>query len=109
MSSDLTTVRPTYPLGPPLIGVLLRRPWEIVRERMLTGLNQAGFTELIPAHLDVLQYPGPENRRPSDLAVQTQMTRQAMNYLLGQMEALGYLTRDDDRSEERRVGKECRL
>jgi DNA-binding MarR family transcriptional regulator len=53
------------------------------------------------AHLDVLQYPGPENRRPSDLAVQTQMSRQAMNYLLGQMEALGYLTRDDDPEDQR--------
>jgi DNA-binding MarR family transcriptional regulator len=29
------------------------------------------------------------------------MTRQAMNYLLGQMEALGYLTRDDDPEDQR--------
>jgi DNA-binding PadR family transcriptional regulator len=29
------------------------------------------------------------------------MTRQAMNYLLGQMEQLGYLTRDDDPQDQR--------
>ena len=84
-----------------MIGVLLRRPWEMVRERMLTGLHQAGFTDLIPPHLDVLQYPGPENRRPSELAAQTRMSKQAMNYLLGQMEQLGYLTRDDEPQDKR--------
>jgi len=46
-----------------LIGALLRIPWEIVRERMLEGLHQRGFTDLIPADLTVLQYPGPDNLR----------------------------------------------
>lgn len=68
---------------------------------MLTGLHDAGFTDLVPAHLDVLQYPGPEGRRPSDLAAQTRMTKQAMNYLLGQMEQLGYLTRSEDPEDHR--------
>lgn len=68
---------------------------------MLTGLHQAGFSDLVPAHLNVLQYPGPENRRPADLAAETQMTKQAINYLLGQMEGLGYLTRDDDTEDHR--------
>ena len=31
--------------------------------------------------------------RPSELYARTGMTKQALNYLLGQMEALGYLTR----------------
>jgi DNA-binding MarR family transcriptional regulator len=87
--------------GPPLIGALLRMPWEIVRERMLTGLHAAGFDDLVQAHLNVLQYPGPENRRPSDLASQSRMSKQAMNYLLTQMEQLGYLVRRDDRDDHR--------
>ena len=101
MSSDLTSSAPNYPLGPPLIGALLRTPFETVRDRMLTGLHEAGFDDLVAAHLNVLQYPGPENRRPSDLATETRMTKQALNYLLGQMEQLGYLTRENDPDDHR--------
>jgi DNA-binding MarR family transcriptional regulator len=102
LSSDLTVsgTNPTVP-PPPLIGALLRMPWEEVRERMLSGLHERGYGDLVAAHLDVLQYPGPENMRPSDLAVSTGMTKQALNYLLGQMERLGYLTRTEE-DEDRR-------
>ena len=102
LSSDLTvlgTDSTTPP--PPLIGALLRMPFETVRERMLAGLHERGFSDLIAAHLDVLQYPGPENQRPSDLARQARMTKQALNYLLGQMERLGYLTRRLDPEDQR--------
>lgn len=87
--------------GPPLIGALLRMPWEIVNQRMLAGLHERGFSDLIPAHLPVMQYPGPEGQRPSELAARCRMTRQAMNYLLGQMESLGYLRRVPDDSDHR--------
>ena len=80
-------------LGPPLIGALLRHPWETVNERMLAGLHERGYADLVPAHLSVMQYPGPEGMRPSGLAARTGMTRQALNYLLGQMEQRGYLER----------------
>ena len=86
---------------PALIGALLRMPFETVRERMLGGLHERGFNDLIPAHLDVLQYPGPENQRPLDLAKQARMTKQAMNYLLGQLERLGYITRGADTKDQR--------
>jgi DNA-binding MarR family transcriptional regulator len=87
--------------GPPLIGALLRMPWEAVHERMLAGLHQGGYEDLIAPHLTVLQYPGPENMRPSDLATRTRMTKQALNYLLGQMEQLGYLSRVEDEADQR--------
>jgi DNA-binding MarR family transcriptional regulator len=87
--------------GPPLIGALLRMPWETVHARMLAGLHQRGYSDLIAAHLNVLQYPGPENMRPSDLATRTRMTKQALNYLLGQMEQLEYLTRVEDSADRR--------
>ena len=79
----------------------MRMPMDAIRERMLSGLHDAGFTDLVPAHLTVLRYPGPENRRPSDLAAETRMTKQAVNYLLGQMEQLGYLTRTGDLEDQR--------
>ncbi len=87
--------------GPPLIGALLRMPWEAVHERMLASLHRRGYEDLIAPHLTVLQYPGPENMRPSDLAARTRMTKQALNYLLGQMEQLGYLKREEDKADQR--------
>jgi len=102
LSSAFTHLDPKSSVPPPpLIGALLRVPWETVRERMLAGLHERGFTDLVAAHVDVWRYPGPENQRPSDLAIQTRMTKQALNYLLGQLEQLGYLTRETDSHDQR--------
>ena len=76
-------------------------PWEAVHEEMLTGLHRRGYEDLIAPHLSVLQYPGPEGMRPSDLADRARMTKQALNYLLGQMEELGYLERVQDETDQR--------
>jgi DNA-binding MarR family transcriptional regulator len=76
-------------------------PFETVRDRMLAGLHERGFTDLVPAHLDVFQYPGPDNQRPLQLASQTRMTKQALNYLLGQLQQLGYLNREPDENDQR--------
>lgn len=80
----------------PLIGALVRRPAEAVHLRILREANAAGFTDLVAAHLAVLRYPGPNGRRPSELAAEVGATKQAMNYLLGQLERLGYVERRDD-------------
>jgi DNA-binding MarR family transcriptional regulator len=101
LSSDFTNADRSTPPPPPLIGALLRVPFEIVRQRMLAGLHQRGYDDLVAAHLDVFQYPGPENLRPSELAARTGMSKQALNYLLGQLEDLGYLTREPDPSDHR--------
>lgn len=68
---------------------------------MLAGLHARGFGDLTAAHLNLLQYPGPDGVRPSELAERTQMTKQALNYLLGQMEHRGYLTRRDEPTDQR--------
>lgn len=86
---------------PPLIGALVRRPTEAVHLRILREANEAGFTDLVPAHLAVLRYPGPDDRRPSELAAEVGMTKQAMNYLLGQLEQLGYIERREDPGDQR--------
>jgi DNA-binding MarR family transcriptional regulator len=102
LSSDLTVLNtdPATP-PPPLIGALLRMPFEVVRERMLAGLHERGFSDLVAAHLDVFQYPGPDNQRPLDLARHARMSKQAMNYLLGELERLGYITRRRDPEDQR--------
>jgi DNA-binding MarR family transcriptional regulator len=99
-SSHLTEMETRAP-GPPMIGALLRMPVDAVVARMLDGLHRDGYTDLNASHLPVLRWPGPEDRRPSELARDTGMTRQAMNYLLGEMERLGYLVRRDDPEDRR--------
>ncbi len=102
LSSDFTEAGPEDAAPPPpLIGALLRVPFETVRDRMLAGLHERGFTDVVAAHLDVCQYPGPENQRPLELANQARMTKQALNYLLGQLQQLGYLTRETDQDDQR--------
>jgi len=76
-------------------------PWEVVQRRMLAALHERGFDDLDAAHLNVFQYPGPEGMRPSDLAARLRMTKQAVNYLLGELERLDYLERVPDPDDRR--------
>jgi DNA-binding MarR family transcriptional regulator len=92
-SSDFTN---SEAFGPPLIGALLRFPWEAVQEHMLDRLHERGFDDLDAAHLDVFQYPGPQGARPSELATRLRISKQALNYQLGELERLGYLERRPD-------------
>jgi DNA-binding MarR family transcriptional regulator len=84
-----------------MIGALLRMPWEAVQRHMLTRLHERGFDDLDAAHLNVFQYPGPQGARPSELATRLRMTKQALNYLLGELERLGYLERRPDPDDKR--------
>ena len=96
-SSDFTNRRANeQAFGPPLIGALLRVPWQAVQRRMLERLHEHGFDDLDAAHLTVFQYPGPQGARPSELAARLGVTKQALNYLLGQLERLDYLERRPD-------------
>ncbi len=101
----MSSPRPTAAPRPPalMIGALLRLPHEVVVARMLAAVNASGF-DLSHTELGVFLYPGPEGRRPSDLARQCGTTRQAMNYVLAQLEDRGYLERRAGRdSASRRV------
>lgn len=89
------------PFGPPLLGAMLRLPVDEIRARMLAALHDHGFDDLIPAHMIVLRWPGPDGLRPVEIAGQTGMTKQALNYLLGQLEETGYLERIDDPEDRR--------
>src|SRR5881227_410849 len=100
-SSDFMKFAAEEAVGPPLIGALLRMPWEAVQRHMLARLHERGFTDLDAAHLNVFQYPGPQGARPSELAVRLGISKQALNYLLGELERLGYLERRPDADDLR--------
>jgi DNA-binding MarR family transcriptional regulator len=75
-----------------MIGALLRLPHEVVVARMLSALDAHGF-DLTLTELGVFLYPGPDGRRPIDLARQCNATRQTMNYVLTSLEQRGYIER----------------
>lgn len=79
--------------GDPLIGARLRYALSHVETRIRDALVEAGFDDLQVAHFKVLRFPPPEDERPIDLAQRAGMTKQAMNYLLSQLEAMGYVQR----------------
>jgi DNA-binding MarR family transcriptional regulator len=87
--------------GPPLIGALLRVPWEAVQEHMLARLHAEGFADFDASYLTVFRYPSPEGERPSELAARRRVSKQALNHLLGQLEQRGYLRRDPDPEDGR--------
>jgi DNA-binding MarR family transcriptional regulator len=84
-----------------MIGALLRLPWEAVQEHMLERLHADGFADFDASYLIVVQYPGPQGERPSDLAARLRISKQALNHLLGQLEHLGYLERRPDPDDRR--------
>jgi DNA-binding MarR family transcriptional regulator len=79
----------------------VRRPAVVVRHRVMAGLRAAGFEDLLPGHLAVFLYPGPEGQRPGVLAARAELSKQAMNHLLSQLERAGYLVREPDVSSRR--------
>jgi len=77
--------------------------YQEIRNRQFAALIEKGFDDLNPPLLSVFLYPPPDRARPSDLAERANMTKQAMNYLLGQLEARGYIERRAERGSNRRL------
>ena len=104
MSNDKSIARrrAAQPALTPKIGVLLRLPHEVVTTRMLSVLTDKGY-DITPTELGVFLYPGPDGRRPIDLARQCHMTRQNMNYVLAGLERRGYIERQDGPGTAARV------
>jgi DNA-binding MarR family transcriptional regulator len=100
-SSSFTHPPPNAPVGPAMIGALMRLPWEAVSNRLLRALHESGFDDIDGPQLGVLLWPGPNGMRPSDLAARMRITKQALNYLLGDLERLGYLERHPDPDDRR--------
>lgn len=89
--------------GPPFFGALLRVTWQHVRDEMYRAIHEAGFTDFQDAHFAVFSFPLPNGVRPSELARQKHMSRQAINYLVAQLEELGYVERRAPEGSDRRL------
>lgn len=88
--------------APPLaIGALLRFAIDRVRARIYEGVVEAGFTDVRPAHVTLFRWPGPDGLRPTELAAAANISKQSVNDRLGDLERLGYLTRERDPEDSR--------
>jgi len=94
---------PSGPVDQPRFGALLRLCAQHARRHVIEAIRAAGFSDLQDAHLVVFQYPVPEGVRPSELARRIRMSRQATNYLITQLEELGYLERRAAVGSDRRL------
>lgn len=106
MSTDDAPIGPTASertLRPPTFGALMRIAWQHVRIQILKAIHEAGFADFQEAHFAVFSFPLPDGVRPSELARQKNMSRQAVNYLLVQLEGLGYVERRADADADRRL------
>ena len=85
----------------PYLGGLLRVCWQWIREQIFDGVRAAGYDDLKPSHVGLFRYPTLDRQRPFELADQLQITRQSVNDLLGDLEELGYVTRESDPANKR--------
>ncbi len=94
---------PRRALPPTTFGALMRITWQHVRLQLMSAIHEAGFTGFQEAHFAVFSYPLLDGVRPSELARRKNMSRQAMNYLLVQLEGLGYVERRAGGDGDRRL------
>lgn len=77
----------------PYIGALMRMGLDVARARIFEALADAGMEDLRLPHLGLFQYPPVDGCRPSDVAKRLNISKQALNQILGQLEPMGYLER----------------
>lgn len=88
-------------LLPPTIGALTRLAWLSFRERIYSAVRKAGYNDLQRVHVLLFRYPTIADMRPSELAEQMGISKQAINDLLRQLETKGYLELRPDPSDGR--------
>ncbi len=96
MSPDSESSSPALP-----IGALMRFGLHEIRVRIYSGVRASGFDDLRPAHVTLFRWPGPDGRRPTEVAADAQISKQRVNDLLRDLERLGYLELERDPDDSR--------
>ncbi len=79
-----------------MLGALLRIPYQALTRRIQQGLMAAGYPEFHASHMAVMQHIQPGGSGMSEIAEQTHMSKQALNYLVEFLEGQGYVQRRID-------------
>ena len=88
-------------LTEPMIGALLRQAYEATHLVLFERLHRAGFSDIRDSHFALFRFPGPHGVSPTELAQRVGLSKQALNPLLNELEAFGYLTRQPGDSDRR--------
>jgi DNA-binding MarR family transcriptional regulator len=87
----------------PLLGALLRLAHQSFIKEITSGLSEAGFSDLQPAHFSATQplWDHPGGLRLNELANRARITKQSMGELVNQLVLRGYLERVTDPEDGR--------
>jgi len=85
------------------IGLLLRNGVAVVDAEVKTALAEQGFDEIQPGHHTLLRHLGEDGARPSELAAQAGVSRQAVTKTLDDLERVGLVKREPDPADGRGV------
>lgn len=85
----------------PMLAAQLRRASEASHRFVFDYLGEQGFTDLRQSHFDLFRFPGPESQTPTQLAEHMGLSKQALNPLLNELQAMGYLSREATGSDRR--------
>ena len=83
------------------MGALLRAAWKGVRDHIDEAVKAAGYVDITGAHVSLFRHPTLDGMRPTDLAGEMQLSKQAVNDLLRDLERQGYIRRDVDPADRR--------
>lgn len=97
----LTIVSSSAKKRGPYVGSMMRVTHQWVLDHVYARILAAGYKDIGRSHASIFRYPTPDGLRPSELAEQLQITKQSVNDVLRDMEAIGYLTRVHDPSDGR--------
>jgi DNA-binding MarR family transcriptional regulator len=87
---------------PPLtVGSMLRLAWTELTNENLESLHAAGFDDLRRSHRLIQRDMFTLNLRPSELAAHLGLSKQAVNDLVREFEAMGYITLEPDPDDRR--------
>lgn len=85
----------------PNVGVLLFVSYRAMESQVMQSLADAGFADLTLAQARIFQRIGPDGTRLTDLAEQSQVTKQTAGFLIDQLERAGYVERTPDARDAR--------
>ena len=85
----------------PWVGALLRVSWQGVRDHIDEAVKAAGYVDLNPTHVSLFRHPTLDGMRPTELADEMRLSKQAVNDLLRDLERQGYIRRDVDPADRR--------
>lgn len=82
-------------------GVLLFIPYRHMENRILQAMHDAGYDDVTLAQARVFQRIAPRGSRLTDLAEQSQMTKQSVAGLIDELERMRYVKRIPDPNDRR--------